>query len=62
MTPLRLTVKGEDLVPRESAITQKTKNLIVISDFRRDVDEICALLDITQRRVVTHYRRFGTSS
>jgi hypothetical protein len=36
-------------------------DLPLISGFRREVDEICCLLDITRRRVVIVYRRFGTT-
>jgi hypothetical protein len=32
-----------------------------ISGFLRDVDDICALSDITQRRAAILYRYFGTS-
>jgi hypothetical protein len=39
----------------------RKKSLLMISGFRRDVDEICALLDITQRRVVTLHLGFGTT-
>jgi hypothetical protein len=33
----------------------------VISGFRRDIDETVIFWDITQRRVVIVYRRFGTT-
>jgi hypothetical protein len=33
----------------------------VISVFRRELDENCALLVITQRILVIPYRRFGTT-
>jgi hypothetical protein len=35
--------------------------MCVISGFRREVDENCALLVITQCTVVIYYRRFGTT-
>jgi len=33
--------------------------LLIILSFRRDVNEICALLDFTQRRTVVWYGRYG---
>jgi len=44
-------------------ISYVTKNTLqhVIPGFRYDVDDTCALWDITQRRVVIPYRRFGTN-
>jgi hypothetical protein len=45
----------------QTKIIGRISVLSVISGFRRDVDEICALMDITQRRMVILYRRFGTT-
>jgi len=39
----------------------RQKMSCVISSFRRDADEICALVGFTQRRMVMSYRRFGTT-
>jgi hypothetical protein len=44
MKPLRLNVQGDDLVPQETVMAQKKKNLIVISGFSREVDDNCAFL------------------
>ena len=45
----------------QSIITSSLQFLdwILISGFRRDVDEICALWDTTRRRVLIVYGRFG---
>jgi hypothetical protein len=53
--------KGELLKFRYEWQIRKLKCETLISSFRHDVDEICALLEYYQRRVVIVYRRFGTT-
>ena len=36
-----------------------THKTVAISDFRRDINEFCTLLEIAQFRLVIPYRRFG---
>jgi hypothetical protein len=51
------------LVSATNFQTSQTSNdrNFVISGFRRNFYEICVFCDITQRRVVILYRRFGTT-
>jgi len=57
----------DNLWVRSSGHNKSTKKashrnvLCVISGFHRDGEEICALLGVTQRVVVNHCRRFGTT-
>jgi hypothetical protein len=43
------------------SVFHKLKPVCVISGLLCDVDDTCALLGITQHRVVVLYRRFGTN-